>query len=170
MSITYYHYADTPIGKLLLAGDGKSLQLLGFPCGKMQRRHENDWVEDAKPFKQVTVQLKEYFAGDRTRFELDLTPQGTDFQCEVWQALQEIPYGETWSYGELAKRVGRPKASRAVGAANGVNPIPVIIPCHRVIGSNGKLTGFGGGLPTKEYLLALEGEASAPSFQFKVPV
>lgn len=170
MTKTYYHYTQTPIGILLLAGDGQSLNLLGFPSGKMQRRHERDWVEDAKPFKKVVKQLQEYFGGDRSRFELDLAPQGTAFQREVWQALQEIPYGETWSYGELAAKIDRPKASRAVGAANGLNPIPVIIPCHRVIGSNGKLTGFGGGLPTKEYLLALEAEAATPSFQFKVPV
>jgi methylated-DNA-[protein]-cysteine S-methyltransferase len=101
-------------------------------------------------------QLREYFSGRRTEFELPLAPQGTAFQRGVWRQLQEIPYGETISYGELAKRVGNPKASRAVGAANGQNPIPIVIPCHRVIGSNGKLTGFGGGLPTKEALLALE--------------
>jgi methylated-DNA-[protein]-cysteine S-methyltransferase len=101
-------------------------------------------------------QLREYFAGRRAEFDLPLAPEGTEFQRTVWRNLQDIPYGETISYGELAKRVGNPKASRAVGAANGQNPIPIVIPCHRVIGANGKLTGFGGGLPTKEALLALE--------------
>ncbi len=101
-------------------------------------------------------QLREYFAGKRADFDLPLAPEGTEFQRSVWRNLQDIPYGETISYGELAKRVGNPKASRAVGAANGQNPIPIVIPCHRVIGANGKLTGFGGGLPTKEALLALE--------------
>jgi methylated-DNA-[protein]-cysteine S-methyltransferase len=101
-------------------------------------------------------QLREYFAGQRADFDLPLAPEGTEFQRTVWRNLRDIPYGETISYGELAKRVGNPKASRAVGAANGQNPIPIVIPCHRVIGANGKLTGFGGGLPTKEALLALE--------------
>ena len=104
----------------------------------------------------VEGQLREYFGGHRAQFDLPLAPEGTAFQRTVWRHLQDIPYGETISYGELAKRVGNPKASRAVGAANGQNPIPIVIPCHRVIGSNGKLTGFGGGLPTKEALLAIE--------------
>jgi methylated-DNA-[protein]-cysteine S-methyltransferase len=112
------------------------------------------------------MQLDEYFAGKRQEFDLPLAPAGTDFQCQVWQGLQEIPFGETWSYGELARHVGRPKASRAVGAANGLNPIPVIIPCHRVIGSNGKLTGFGGGLETKSFLLKLESSQAAPGLDF----
>lgn len=163
---TYYHYYDSPIGKLLLAGDGSSLSLLGFPSGSMARRHEKDWIEDASRFKTVIRQLDEYFAGDRQDFQLELAPEGTQFQQQVWSALQEIPYGETWSYGELAKRIGKPKASRAVGAANGINPIPVIIPCHRVIGANGKLTGFGGGLETKSFLLKLESESRAPGLNF----
>ena len=100
--------------------------------------------------------MREYFSGRRTEFDLPLAPEGTEFQRTVWRHLQDIPYGQTISYGELAKRVGNPKASRAVGAANGCNPLPIVIPCHRVIGANGKLTGFGGGLPTKEMLLSLE--------------
>lgn len=163
---TFYHYHDTPIGKLLLAGDEQALQLLGFPSGSMKRRHDRNWVESKKPFKEVIKQLDEYFAGKRQEFDLPLAPAGTDFQCQVWQGLQEIPFGETWSYGELARHVGRPKASRAVGAANGLNPIPVIIPCHRVIGSNGKLTGFGGGLETKSFLLNLESSQAAPGLDF----
>jgi methylated-DNA-[protein]-cysteine S-methyltransferase len=106
-------------------------------------------------------QLREYFAGQRTRFDLPLHPAGTAFQRDVWSELQRIPYGETISYGELARRVGHPAAARAVGAANGANPIPIVIPCHRVIGANGKLTGFGGGIPVKQKLLALESRQGA---------
>ena len=157
---TYYHYLDTPIGKLLLAGSGEALTLLGFPSGSMARRHEPGWKQDAAPFREVTDQLQQYFAGERRVFELPLAPAGTAFQQQVWSTLQDIPFGDTWSYGQLAAHIGRPRASRAVGAANGLNPIPVIIPCHRVIGASGKLTGFGGGLDTKRYLLDLE--AGAP--------
>lgn len=162
----FYAYHTTPIGKLLLAGDGEYLNVLGFPNGKMQKRHEKDWLKDASPFKEASFQLDSYFAGELEEFDLPLLPRGTPFQESVWQALSEIPYGETWSYGQLAKHIGKPKASRAVGAANGMNPIPVIIPCHRVIGSSGKLTGFGGGLETKQYLLGLESQAFAPGFNF----
>ena len=112
-----------------------------------------EWREDKVPLREVIQQLRAYFAKELETFELTLAPEGTDFQQSVWNELCGIPYGETISYGELAKRVGNPKASRAVGAANGQNPIPIIIPCHRVIGSDGKLTGFGGGLPIKEKLL-----------------
>ena len=162
----FYEYHSTPIGKLLLAGDGDCLTLLGFPSGKMQKRHEQDWLKDSSPFKEVRSQLDSYFAGEREEFDLPLLPKGTQFQESVWQALTEVPYGETWSYGQLASHIGRPKASRAVGAANGLNPIPIIIPCHRVIGSSGKLTGFGGGLETKQYLLSLESRAITPGFSF----
>ncbi|HBW83537.1 MAG TPA: cysteine methyltransferase [Gammaproteobacteria bacterium] len=159
---TVYRYHKTPIGKLLLAGDGEHLELVGFPSGSMKRRHDDSWSEDNKPFNAVIKQLDEYFDGKRQDFDLPLRPAGTEFQRQVWQALQQIPYGETWSYGELAKHVGTPNAYRAVGAANGINPIPVIIPCHRVIGSNGKLTGFGGGLEAKAFLLNLESPQLAP--------
>ena len=155
---TYYHYHKTPIGSVLLAGNGDQLKLLGFPQGAMARRHQNGWKEDSKPFKEVEYQLDNYFAGKLRVFDLPLELTGTKFQQTVWNELNEVPYGETWSYGELARRIGRPKASRAVGGANGLNPIPIIIPCHRVVGSNGKLTGFGGGIKTKEYLLKLEKE------------
>ena len=153
---TYYTYMDSPIGSLLLAGDGESLHLLGFPGGKMKRRHEAGWAPAASRFKPAIAQLNSYFAGELKEFDLPLAPPGTEFQRKVWSALQEIPYGETRSYGELAREVGNANASRAVGAANGRNPIPVIIPCHRVIGGNGSLTGFGGGLETKQHLLKLE--------------
>jgi len=159
---TFYTYHDTPIGSLLLAGQGDALSLLGFPQGKMKRRHESGWQRDDEPFRDAMDQLNQYFTGELDTFDLRLAPAGTEFQRTVWQALLEIPYGETWSYGQLAKHIDRPKASRAVGAANGVNPIPIIIPCHRVIGSSGKLTGFGGGLETKEYLLGLESQRMAP--------
>ncbi|HTS76732.1 MAG TPA: methylated-DNA--[protein]-cysteine S-methyltransferase [Bryobacteraceae bacterium] len=152
-----YCYLDTPIGKLLIAGDENAIHRIEFPKRGKPALPERDWILSAKgPVAEAVRQLREYFAGKRTGFDLPLAPQGTDFQRGVWRRLQEIPYGETISYGELARRVGNPKASRAVGAANGSNPIPIVIPCHRVIGSNGKLTGFGGGLPTKEALLALE--------------
>jgi|TARA_B110000971_G_scaffold165144_1_gene169144 methylated-DNA-[protein]-cysteine S-methyltransferase len=160
---TYYTYHETSIGSLLLAGQGDALSLLGFPQGKMQRRHESGWQRDDAPFRDAMEQLNQYFAGELDAFDLRLAPSGTDFQRAVWKALMEIPYGDTWSYGQVAEHIDRPKASRAVGAANGVNPIPVIIPCHRVIGSSGKLTGFGGGLETKEYLLGLESQRRAPS-------
>ncbi|MCY4357328.1 MAG: methylated-DNA--[protein]-cysteine S-methyltransferase [Gammaproteobacteria bacterium] len=155
---TYYCYYDSPIGSLLLAGDGKSIQWLGFPDGSMVRRHEDSWKVSREIFTEAIEQLDQYFAGERQGFELALSLRGTEFQKTVWQALIEIPYGETWSYGQLAKYIGRPKAFRAVGAANGVNPLPVIVPCHRVIGSNGRLTGFGGGLETKAFLLELESQ------------
>ena len=155
-STQLFTYLDTPIGALLLAGDGESLTLLGFPSGKMQRRHEDSWQRSDTAFAEARAQLTAYFSGELSDFDLPLNPQGTEFQKEVWLALRQIPYGETWSYGELARQIGRPKASRAVGAANSVNPLPVIIPCHRVIGANGKLTGFGGGIETKQHLLALE--------------
>ena len=159
----YYCYHDTPIGMLLLAGDGESLQLLGFPGGNMARRHQSDWVEDKLVFTDARKQLDQYFAGQRKHFDLKLAPVGTEFQTMVWQALRQIPYGETWSYGQLAGHIGRPEASRAVGAANGNNPVPVIVPCHRVIGSNGRLTGFGGGLETKAFLLDLESRVRLPT-------
>ena len=166
---TYYTYYENPasrIGKLLLAGNGDSLELLGFPQGNMARRHESGWRKDEAPFTDCIQQLDEYFAGTRLAFTVPVTLHGTDFQKEVWQALTRIPYGETWSYGQLAGYIGRPNASRAVGAANGMNPVPIIVPCHRVIGSNGKLTGFGGGLDTKRELLGLESASRAPGLGF----
>ena len=152
-----YQYLDTPIGTLLIAGDERAIHKIEFPDNGKAGQPEAGWTESARgPVADAVRQLREYFSGTRTEFDLPLAPQGTAFQRGVWKRLEEIPYGETISYGELAKRVGNPKASRAVGAANGQNPIPIVIPCHRVIGANGKLTGFGGGLPTKEKLLNLE--------------
>lgn len=156
----YYCYLPTPIGDLLLAGDEDALSLVAFPEGTMRRDPDPDWIFSEKPFAKARRQLEEYFAGERQSFDLPLCPDGTEFQLQVLAELQNIPYGTTTSYGDIAKRIGRPKASRAVGAANGRNPIPIIIPCHRVIGSSGDLTGFGGGIPTKEALLRLELEHS----------
>ena len=157
----YYCYLNAPIGDLLLAGDDEALSLVGFPQGKMRHDPEPNWIYNEKPFAAARQQLEEYFAGERKDFDLPLHLSGTDFQVRVLEELQRIPYGETTTYGAIAERIGRPKAVRAVGAANGRNPIPIIIPCHRVIGSSGKLTGFGGGLDTKEELLRLEAENSA---------
>ncbi len=154
----YYCYTDTPIGELLVAGDADGLSMIGFPHGAMRRAPEPDWIFNEKPLAEACRQLDEYFAGERREFDLPLHLSGTEFQVSVLRALRDIPYGETVSYGEIAKRIGRPKAVRAVGAANGRNPLPVVVPCHRVIGSTGDLTGFGGGLDTKEALLRLEAE------------
>jgi methylated-DNA-[protein]-cysteine S-methyltransferase len=154
----YYCYLDTPIGELLLAGEDGGLSMIGFPKGSMRRAPEPDWIFNEKSLAEARRQLREYFAGERREFDLPLKLSGTGFQVSVLQALQEIPYGETVTYGEIAKRIGRPRAVRAVGAANGRNPIPIVVPCHRVIGSTGDLTGFGGGLDTKEALLRLEAE------------
>jgi methylated-DNA-[protein]-cysteine S-methyltransferase len=156
----YYCYFETPIGELLLAGEADALSMIGFPKGAMRRDPEPDWIYNEEPFEAARQQLTEYFDGKRKEFDLPLKLDGTEFQVSVLEALQDIPYGETTSYGAIAKRIGRPKAMRAVGAANGRNPIPIIVPCHRVIGSSGDLTGFGGGLDTKEALLRLEAENS----------
>lgn len=156
----YYCYFDTLIGELLLAGEVNTLSLIGFPKGVMRRDPEPDWIYNEEPFADVREQLAEYFSGERKDFDLPLRIAGTEFQLSVLEALQEIPYGETRSYGAIAKQIGRPKAVRAVGAANGRNPIPIIVPCHRVIGHTGDLTGFGGGLDTKKALLRLEAENS----------
>lgn len=158
----YYCYLETPIGDLLLAGDEDALCRVGFPEGSMRWEPNPDWTHSEKPFAQARAQLIDYFTGKRKTFDLPLNPGGTAFQLEVLEELQKIPYGATTSYGEIAERIGRPKAVRAVGAANGRNPIPIIIPCHRVIGKSGDMTGFGGGIPTKEALLRLEFEHSQP--------
>ena len=152
----HYCYLDTPIGDLVLAGDDGGLALVGFPEGSMRRDPDPAWIYNEKSFAEARKQLTEYFAGTRKEFELTLQPTGTEFQLRVLEELQRIPYGKTCSYSELAERIGRPRAVRAVGAANGRNPIPIIIPCHRVIGASGDLTGFGGGLAAKEALLRLE--------------
>jgi methylated-DNA-[protein]-cysteine S-methyltransferase len=152
----YYCYYDSPIGELLLAGDEEGLSVIGFPEGSMRRDPDPRWVQAEEPFAEAKRQLNAYFDGSLQEFSLPLKPSGTEFQRAVLNELRRIPYGTTCSYGDVAKRIGRPKAVRAVGAANGRNPLPIVIPCHRVIGRNGELTGFGGGLATKRTLLDLE--------------
>ena len=154
----WYTEFESPIGPLRLAADAEGLRQIDF-LGRAPRPLPDGWLHDPAKLAQVVDQLQAYFAGGLREFDLPLAPQGTPFQRGVWSRLCEIPYGETTSYGELARRVGNPSASRAVGLANGRNPIPIVIPCHRVIGSNGSLTGYGGGLPIKEHLLALERRA-----------
>ncbi|ANO50609.1 methylated-DNA--[protein]-cysteine S-methyltransferase [Woeseia oceani] len=156
----YYCYLTTPIGDLLLAGDAQHLHVISFPEGPKRRDPMPEWIYSESPFADARAQLLEYFCGTRQTFDLQLAPSGTEFQLAVLAELQAIPYGTTVSYADIACRIGRPTAVRAVGAANGRNPIPIVIPCHRVIGSDGKLTGFGGGLPVKEALLRLELEHS----------
>jgi methylated-DNA-[protein]-cysteine S-methyltransferase len=154
MSIRYSIY-DGPEGPLLLAVDDDD-HLVRLHFAHRRDHVEEGWVQDDAALGAWFAQLDEYFAGTRTTFDLPLRLHGTDFQVEVWAQLRRIPYGETISYGELAQRVDRPEAARAVGAANGQNPIAIVVPCHRVIGADGSLTGFGGGLPWKRRLLDLE--------------
>jgi methylated-DNA-[protein]-cysteine S-methyltransferase len=151
-----YTSLDSPIGELLLVGDRESLHGLYMQEGRKPVRIATAWRPAAEPFSAVRAQLRQYFAGERAQFELSLTLKGSAFERRVWRALQQIPYGDTASYGEIARRVGSPTAARAVGLANGRNPIAVIVPCHRVIGSDGGLTGYGGGLERKRVLLELE--------------
>lgn len=151
-----YSYYDSPIGSLLVAGDGDCLHLISFPSGSRTKQPLQDWRRDDTAFTEVFSQLGAYFSGELKQFDLPLCFAGTDFQNSVWTALCDIPYGETISYGILAARIGRPKASRAVGAANGANPLPIVVPCHRVIGADKSLTGFGGGIETKRFLLEHE--------------
>jgi methylated-DNA-[protein]-cysteine S-methyltransferase len=149
---------QTPIGLVWVEGDAKVVRRIGFagdpppPAGD----------DDAPAVDRAVDQLEAYFAGERTSFDLPLAPEGTPFQRRVWDALQTIPYGATVSYRDIAERIGAPKAVRAVGAANGRNPLPIVVPCHRVIGSDGSLTGFAGGLDTKRRLLALESPTLFP--------
>lgn len=151
-----YTQIASPVGPLLLAADAAGLREIRFVNGRHPATPDPDWRKDASLFAEPIRQLQAYFAGELQDFDLELAPRGTPFQLEVWRCLRDIPYGQTISYGELARRIGSPQASRAVGLANGSNPIPIVIPCHRVIGSNGKLTGYGGGLPIKQKLLELE--------------
>ncbi len=146
----------SPLGELLVARDEIGLTHLYLPEGRHPTAPVDGWVRDDTAFDDVRAQLGEYFAGTRVTFDLPLHPTGTPFQLKVWQALTAIPFGETVSYGRQAAVVGAPSAVRAVGAANGRNPISIVVPCHRVVGANGSLTGYGGGLPAKQWLLAHE--------------
>ncbi|HEX6325679.1 MAG TPA: methylated-DNA--[protein]-cysteine S-methyltransferase [Jiangellaceae bacterium] len=162
MNTTRWTTTDSPIGPLLLTADDGGLTRLYMEV----RKHGPDevqpeWRRDDSAFTEACRQLDEYFAGQRTEFDLPLNPAGTPFQRRVWEALKTIPYGEIRSYGEIAEQIGRPGAARAVGLANGRNPISIVVPCHRVIGASGALTGYGGGLERKQYLLNLETRVSA---------
>lgn len=155
-AMIYYDDLDSPIGVLRLVADDDGLREVRFAEPRHPRETPSTWIRASEPFARVRKQLLEYFAGQRQAFDLPLHPLGTPFQLSVWRELARIPYGVTTSYGDIARRIHNPAAVRAVGSANGLNPIPIIVPCHRVIGSNGSLTGFGGGLPAKRFLLSLE--------------
>ena len=144
---------DSPVGALEILATGETLTSVHFVGDAPATRGD---LDDDAVLRTTVQQLTAYFAGELTEFDLPLDPHGTGFQKQVWSALTEIPYGETWSYGELARRIGIPTAFRAVGAANGQNPLPIIVPCHRVVGANGKLVGYGGGMERKQVLLELE--------------
>jgi methylated-DNA-[protein]-cysteine S-methyltransferase len=151
-----YTTFDSPIGKLLLAGDGTGLRHLSMQSAPRPLAIDRSWRHDDQSLAETRAQLEQYFDGDRVQFDVKLSLIGNPFELRVWQALCEIPYGETVSYGEIANRIGLPTAARAVGLANARNPVAVIVPCHRVIGADGTLTGYGGGLERKRFLLDLE--------------
>jgi len=169
----YFTTLKSPIDELLLLSDGEYLTgLFMNECAHPPTRNP-DWkrADDLEIFEQAKQQLASYFKGELTKFNLPLKASGTEFQKTVWRALTNIPYGETINYRQLAERIGNPNAQRAVGLANGRNPIGIVVPCHRVIGANGALTGYGGGLPRKQALLELESRvASRPGKQQKLPL
>src|SRR5262245_57068248 len=156
MTTNFFHIIPSPVGDLTLVSNGAALTGLSMSGQKGGPEADSDWLRDEGEFDAVARQLAAYFAGDLREFNLPLAPRGTEFQKKVWRELCRIPYGETISYGELARRIGQPGASRAVGLANGRNPIGIIVPCHRVIGADGTLTGYGGGLDRKKWLLEHE--------------
>ncbi|MDF3339716.1 methylated-DNA--[protein]-cysteine S-methyltransferase [Mycolicibacterium septicum] len=162
MTTLHYRTMDSPVGLLTLAGRDRKLMHLRMVDQTYEPGREG-WEADDTAFSDAADQLSAYFAGERTEFDLELYMVGTQFQRRVWEALQTIPYGETCSYGEIARQIGSPSASRAVGLANGHNPIGIIVPCHRVIGANGSLTGYGGGLERKRALLELERSRTMPA-------
>ncbi len=155
-----YAYYDSPVGRLLAVKNAKGLTRVDFQKRNGRRPTRSQGKHDKRGLVEVFEQLDAYFDGTLRKFDLSLVPEGTPFQLKVWKALRDIPYGDTLSYGELARRIGNPRAARAVGAANRRNPLPIIVPCHRVIGSNGKLTGYAGGLSIKEALLGIENQAN----------
>jgi methylated-DNA-[protein]-cysteine S-methyltransferase len=161
--MTRFWELPSPVGPLLLSGDGEGLRGISFQGGPHASVPAARWTRAREPFEAAIAQLEEYFEGTRRRFDLILAPEGSPFQCEVWAMLRRISYGDTITYGELARRLGRSNAARAVGAANGRNPIPIVIPCHRVVGADGSLTGFGGGLDIKRRLLAHETRYRVPA-------
>ncbi len=156
MDTTYVHRIASPLGALTLLSDGAAVTGVYMPAHKGEPPSDPSWRADARPFRIVEEQLAAYFAGERRTFDVPVAATGTDFQQRVWSALRDIPYGQTRSYRDIAECIGAPKAVRAVGLANGRNPISIIVPCHRVVGANGSLTGYGGGLANKQLLLDLE--------------
>lgn len=156
--MTRYTTIDSPLGTLLVARDDEGITALLLPTGRHKAEPAEGWTRDDDAFDDVRTQLGEYFAGTRTEFDLPLHMIGSAFQRRVWAALRAISCGETTSYGALAASIGAPGAARAVGLANGQNPVSIIVPCHRVIGANGSLTGYGGGLPAKQWLLSHEAQ------------
>lgn len=153
----YRDIMESPVGPLRLIADAHGLRRICFARERHPRAEDERGELAPARLAFARRQLEEYFAGTRTGFDLPLRPMGTPFQLGVWEALREIPFGQTWSYAELARRIGKPSAMRAVGGANGRNPLPIVVPCHRVIGADGSLTGFGGGVEIKAKLLAHEG-------------
>lgn len=154
----FYTWVDTPLGEFFVAGDADRVSQMSFSTGHQVRRPENGWIRDRAPLERACLQVEEYFAGTRRTFDLRLAMTGTDFQRSVWQELLAIPFGETRSYGDVATALGCPGGAQAVGAANAANHLPLVVPCHRVIGADGSLTGFGGGLDTKRWLLGHEAQ------------
>lgn len=162
----YYSQYTSPVGQLLLVSDGDALQKIVFPHDGEPSKPDEQWTYDLSLFDSLNKQLDAYFDGSLQKFDVSLTPTGTEFQRSVWNALSDVEYGETCSYQDIARAIGKPSASRAVGSANGANPLPIVIPCHRVIGTDGALTGFTGGLYTKQWLLSHEiGEPSLFPFE-----
>ena len=167
--IKQYCYLDSPLGPLLLAGCSRGLRMISFPEGSQTRQPLPEWQKDSSNFSLAKAQLTAYFAGDIQEFTTPIILEGTSFQKQVWVALQTIPFGQTASYGDIANIIGNPNAARAVGGANNANPIPIIIPCHRIIGADQSLTGFGGGLAAKHALLAHEAKF-AKNVQIELPL
>lgn len=170
MENVYTCQVDTPLGPVLLAAGEAGLKRIAFERGKPAPAFPTEWnplpagaagSAAARALREGAKQIEQYFAGKRRDFDLPLDPQGNPFQQKVWRTLTKIPYGKTWSYGQLAERIGKPGAARAVGSANARNPLPIVVPCHRVIGANGKLTGYYGGVHLKAFLLELEGAGPA---------
>lgn len=155
----YYDYYQSPRGRMLLVADDRALTGVYFTGQKYHPHIEKEWRRDAQhaPLRQANRELAEYFGGTRTRFTVKVAPRGTPFQRAVWKAIAGVGFGQTIAYAELARRAGRPGSARAAGAATGRNPIGIIVPCHRIVGSNGALTGYAGGLAKKRALLAMEG-------------
>ena len=153
LHVSHYGLMRTPVGELVLGGSTTVLLLIGFPEGRRAVRVRSHWSRDDDRFPLARAQLQEWFDGERNRFTFPMRLIGTGFQVRVWSAVAAIPFAKTATYREIAEEIGHPKASRAVGAANGANPLPIVVPCHRVIGSNGTLTGYGGGIRNKQWLL-----------------